>query len=79
MSTTQDTALTFKRELVAKGVWAGHALDIIPLYSDHINGLCKDASDKVVRWIVRIYKAKFGEEWREKLIRASLMKGTLTN
>ncbi|KKZ62395.1 hypothetical protein EMCG_03190 [[Emmonsia] crescens] len=63
-----------------KGVWAGHALDIVPLDSAHIDGLWKDASDKVVRRIARICEAKFGEEWREKLIsrkcRASLMKGT---
>ncbi|EAS28861.3 uncharacterized protein CIMG_07607 [Coccidioides immitis RS] len=51
-----------------RGAWVGHMLEIVPLDSIHMDGSWKDVSNEVAKELAEICEAKFGEDWRNKLI-----------
>ncbi|KAI2089622.1 hypothetical protein LOZ36_001773 [Ophidiomyces ophidiicola] len=64
-STSDSTSMCW--EGIHQGVWAGHALDIVPsTYLDR-GGPWKDISDDVAMDIAEIWKSEYGDDWRNIL------------
>ncbi|PGH04472.1 hypothetical protein GX51_03464 [Blastomyces parvus] len=64
---TSDYSLIQGKEM-HRGVWAGHALDIVP--ATHLDGdtSWKDISDKIAQEISEIWGEVFGESWKTDLV-----------
>ncbi|EDN05202.1 predicted protein [Histoplasma mississippiense (nom. inval.)] len=64
---TSDYSLIRGKEM-HRGVWAGHALDIVP--TSHLSGdiSWKDISDKIAQEISEIWGEVYGENWKTDLV-----------
>ncbi|EER37814.1 conserved hypothetical protein [Histoplasma capsulatum H143] len=64
---TSDYSLIRGKEM-HRGVWAGHALDIVP--ATHLSGdtSWKDISDKIAQEISEIWGEVYGENWKTDLV-----------
>ncbi|KAF3484336.1 uncharacterized protein GIQ15_03660 [Arthroderma uncinatum] len=64
-STDDFTSMT--GEGIHQGVWAGHALDIVPSTYLDSGGPWKDISDEVAEDVAEIWKSEYGEDWRNHI------------
>ncbi|KAG5287177.1 hypothetical protein I7I48_03043 [Histoplasma ohiense] len=64
---TSDYSLIRGKEM-HRGVWAGHALDIVP--ATHLSGdtSWKDISDRIAQEISEIWGEVYGENWKTDLV-----------
>lgn len=65
-STSDFTSVSGKP--LNQGVWAGHALDIVPATCLNDKNSWKDTSDEIAREIAEIWEDEYGENWRSYLI-----------
>ncbi|KAL2369576.1 hypothetical protein BDBG_05254 [Blastomyces gilchristii SLH14081] len=65
---TSDYSLIQGKEM-HRGVWAGHALDIVT--ATHLNGDAswKDISDEIAQEISEIWEEVYGENWKTDLVK----------
>ncbi|KAF3491839.1 uncharacterized protein GIQ15_01356 [Arthroderma uncinatum] len=62
---------------IYKGVWAGHALDIVPSTYLNDDGLWKDISRQVAGELMDIWGRGYGNDWKSRIIESNVQRASV--